>query len=98
MITSTVVDTGVGAQIFWLATGPVAAELKSVLPAGTALQSADAFNPLVSCVLLGNSPDMFHDKVREAVDANLARVICVLEAGQTEPPAEAEGFPVLPTV
>lgn len=81
-------------QVFILAETGAAQELQQALPAAALLQSGADFDPILPGVLIGDSPQLFHSRVQEAVAANKGRVIFVLDSKSAELPAEAAEFPV----
>ncbi len=91
-MSTTMVATAAGEQIFVLASAATAAEIDKAFPGITRLVSAAEFSSGPPAVLIGDHPQIFHSSIRAAVEQDRARVIYVLSG--SELPAEASGFPI----
>ncbi|CAK0760040.1 HD-GYP domain-containing protein [Gammaproteobacteria bacterium] len=80
--------------VFILASFTTTAEIRTVAPGLSSISSIAELDFSLPVILVGDAPELFEPKVRQAVYENQARVLFVLADTTEELPVEAEGFPI----
>src|ERR1035438_5759404 len=91
-MSTSMVATAAGEQLFVLASASTTAEIDKAFPGIARVASASEFEALLPSVLIGDHPQIFHSNIRAAVEEDRVRVLYVLSGPDL--PAEAAGFPI----
>src|ERR1035438_691831 len=73
-MSTSMVATVASEQVLMLATAATAAEIDHAFPGITRLASAAEFDSALPAVLIGDHPQLFHPKIRAAVEQDRVRV------------------------